>query len=159
MDYASWANVHAYIMQDWCQISLLLNVQHVIYGFRIDVLTMVIMIFLMTKRGFKGKKYISRLVYFGDGVNTFQGLRCRIVIQNQCQHVPFVNGMHYMVHQTNLAIQTFLHLPSYLFNIRRYLQLVFMFILAIAPRDLEFTKMVKIIEIKRSKILHIKTMC
>jgi hypothetical protein len=113
----------------------------------------------MTKRGFKEEKNTSRLVYFGDGVNTFQGLRCRIVIQNQCQHVPFVNGMHYMVHQTNLAIQTFLHLPSYLFNIRRYLQLVFMFILAIAPRDLEFTKMVKIIEIKRSKILHIKTMC
>jgi hypothetical protein len=74
----------------------------------------------MTKRGFKEEKNTSRLVYFGDGVNTFQGLRCRIVIQNQCQHVPFVNGMHYMVHQTNLAIQTFLHLPSYLFNIRKY---------------------------------------
>jgi hypothetical protein len=53
MDYASWASVHAYIMQEWCQISLLLNVQHVIYGFQIDVLTMVIMIYLMTKGGLK----------------------------------------------------------------------------------------------------------
>jgi len=95
-------------------------VQHVIYGFQIDVLTMVVMNFLMTKGGLKEEKNTSRLVYFGDVVNTFQGLRSRIVIQNQCQHVPFVNSVHYMVHQTNLAIQTFLHLPSYLFNIRRY---------------------------------------
>jgi hypothetical protein len=38
------------------------------------------------------------------------------------------------------------------------LRLVFMFILAIAPRDLELTKLVKIIKIKGNKIFHIKTM-
>ncbi len=116
MDYASWASVHAYIMQDWCQcqISSLLNVQHVIYGFQIDVLTMVIMNFLMTKGALKEEKNTSRLVYFGDGINTFQGLRFRIVIQNQCQHVPFVNGMHYIVHQTK-PCNTNLLTPTKLF--------------------------------------------
>lgn len=60
--------------------------------------------------------------------------------------------------------KTLQYKPSYTYQViyltfKGILQLVFMFILAIAPRDLEFTKMVKIIEIKRSKILHIKTMC
>jgi hypothetical protein len=59
-----------------------------------------------------------------------------------------------MVHQTNLLTPTFIYL-----TFEGILQLVFIFILAIAPRDLEFTKMVKIIEIKSSKILHIKIMC
>ncbi len=27
MDNASWGNVHGYIVQDWCQIPVLLNVQ------------------------------------------------------------------------------------------------------------------------------------
>jgi hypothetical protein len=27
MDNASWASVHGYVVQDWCQIPLLLNVQ------------------------------------------------------------------------------------------------------------------------------------
>jgi len=51
-----------------------------------------------------------------------------------------------MVHQTNLLTPTFIYL-----TFEGILQLVFIFILAIAPRDLEFTKMVKIIEIKSSK--------
>lgn len=63
MDYASWVSVHAYIMQNWCQISLLLNVQHVIYGFRIDVLTTVIMNFFMINGGLKEEKK-----YFKVGV-------------------------------------------------------------------------------------------
>jgi hypothetical protein len=120
---------------------------------------MEIMNFFMTRGGLKEEKNTSRLVYFGDGVNTFQGFRSITVIQNQCQHVPFVSNVHYMVHQTNLQYK-----PSYTYQIiyltfESILQLVFMFILSIAPRDLEFTKMVKIIEIKGSKILHIKTMC
>jgi hypothetical protein len=39
MDNASWANVHGYIVQDWCQISLLLNVQQVFSRSRADNLT------------------------------------------------------------------------------------------------------------------------
>lgn len=27
MDNASWASMHGYVVQDWCQIPLLLNVQ------------------------------------------------------------------------------------------------------------------------------------
>jgi hypothetical protein len=30
MDNASWASVHGYVVQDWCQILLLLSVQQVL---------------------------------------------------------------------------------------------------------------------------------
>jgi hypothetical protein len=36
MDNASWANVHSYIVQNWCHILLLLNVQHVVFGSKVD---------------------------------------------------------------------------------------------------------------------------
>ncbi len=48
MDNASWASVHGYIVQDWCHITLLLNVQHVVFGSGVNSLTFLIMNFLMT---------------------------------------------------------------------------------------------------------------
>jgi hypothetical protein len=48
MDNASWASVHGYIVQDWCHIPLLLNVQHVAFGFGANILTFLVMNFLMT---------------------------------------------------------------------------------------------------------------
>jgi len=48
MDNASQASVHGYIVQDWCHIMLLLNVQHVVFGSRVNSLTFLIMNFLMT---------------------------------------------------------------------------------------------------------------
>jgi hypothetical protein len=32
MDNASCASVYGYIVQDWCRIPLMLNVQHVFFG-------------------------------------------------------------------------------------------------------------------------------
>jgi hypothetical protein len=48
MDNASWASVHGYIVQDWCHIILLLNLQHVSLGSRVNNLTFFIMNFSMT---------------------------------------------------------------------------------------------------------------
>jgi hypothetical protein len=48
MDNTSWANVHGYIVYDWCQISILLNVQQVLSGSSVDSLVLLIMNSLMT---------------------------------------------------------------------------------------------------------------
>jgi hypothetical protein len=48
---ASWTNVHGYIVQDWCHIPLLLNMQHVFFGYKVDSLTLLIMNYLITQRG------------------------------------------------------------------------------------------------------------
>jgi hypothetical protein len=107
MDIASWASVHGYIVQDWCHIPLLLNVQHVVFGSGANILTFLIMNFLMTQRGLKEEEFALKLVYFGvHGVNTFQGLKSRITVQIQCQYVPFIMVVHFMAHGTNLTMQT-----------------------------------------------------
>jgi hypothetical protein len=46
---ASRANVHGSIVQDWCRIPLLLNVQHVFFGSKVDSVTLLIMNYLMTQ--------------------------------------------------------------------------------------------------------------
>jgi hypothetical protein len=81
MDNASWVNVHGYVVQNWCQIPLLLNVQQVFYGSGADSLTLLIMNSLMTQGGLKEEELAARLVCFGvDRVNTFQGLRFGVTI-------------------------------------------------------------------------------
>jgi hypothetical protein len=128
MDNASWASVHGYIMQDWRHIPLLLNVQHVIYGSGANIGTFLIMNFLMTQRGLKEKEFVSKLVYFGvHGVNTFQGLKSRIIVQIQCRYVPFIMGVHFMVHGTNLVIQILSNL-FLVFHIEGLLQSLYSFL-------------------------------
>jgi len=81
MDNASWASVHSYVVQDWCGIPLLLNVQQVFSRSRVDNLTLPIMNSLMTQGSLKEEELVTRLVCFGvDGVNTFQGIRSRIIV-------------------------------------------------------------------------------
>ncbi len=78
--------------------------------------------YLMAQGGLKEEEHGSKLVSFGvDGVNTFQGLRPGITFQIQCQYVPFIMSMHYMVHWTNLTIQTLSNL-SLVFHIEDFLQ-------------------------------------
>jgi hypothetical protein len=48
MDNVSWANVHGYIVQDWCQIPLLLNVQQMFFGSRGNSLILLVINSLMT---------------------------------------------------------------------------------------------------------------
>ncbi len=99
MDNANWASVHGYVVQNWCQIPLLLNVQQVFYGFEVDNLTLLIMDSLMTQGGLKEEKLVARLVFFGvNGVNTFQGFKFGVIVQIQCQYAPFVIGVHCMAH-------------------------------------------------------------
>jgi len=112
MDNASWAIMNCCFVQDYCYIPLLLNVKHVIYGFRVDNIILLITNFLMTQKGLHEEDFISKLVYFGvDGVNTFQGFRSKITVQIQQQYVPFVTSVHCMAHHINLVVQTFSHLP------------------------------------------------
>jgi hypothetical protein len=81
MDNASWASVHSYVVQDWSRIPLLLNVQQVFSRSQANSLTLLIMNSLMTQGDLKEEELVARLVCFGvDGVDTFQGLRSRIIV-------------------------------------------------------------------------------
>jgi hypothetical protein len=153
MDNASWANVHGYIVQDWCYIPLLLNVKHAIFGSKVNSITLLIMNSLMTERGSQEEDLTTKMVCFGvDGVITFQGLRSRIIVQIQQQYAPFVIGVHCMAHQINLAVQTFSHLPL-ISRIETFWQCLYVYFSHGPKRHLEFTKLAKIMETKSNKIL------
>jgi hypothetical protein len=127
-------------------------VKHVVFGSGANILTFLIMNFLMTQRGLKEEEFTSKPVYCGvHWVNTFQGLKSRIIVQIQCRYVPFIMGVHFMAHGTNLVIQTFSNL-SLVSHIEVHLQFVNVF--SHDPkRHLQFIKLKKIVEIKGNIIL------
>ncbi len=51
MDYGSWISIHAYVMQYWVKIPMLIFLQRVVDGTRVDNLTIVIMKALQKGRG------------------------------------------------------------------------------------------------------------
>jgi hypothetical protein len=53
MDNVSWADVYGYIVQDWCEIPLLLDVQQVFFGFNVNSLILLMMNSLMTQGDLK----------------------------------------------------------------------------------------------------------
>jgi len=58
--------------------------------------------------GFEGRGACLKVVYFDvDGVKTFQGLKSKVTIQIQYQYSSFITSVHYMIHETNLVVQTF----------------------------------------------------
>jgi hypothetical protein len=76
----------------------------------------------------KEEEFASKLVYFGvHGINTFQGLKSIITVQIQCQYVPFIMGVHFMAHGTNLAKQTLSNL-SLVSHIEGILQSFYLFL-------------------------------
>ncbi len=47
----------------------------------------------------------SKLITFGtNGVSVFQGVITSVTIQLKDQTTPFMTGMHYMSHRTNLVL-------------------------------------------------------
>ncbi len=73
--------------------------QHVLFGYGINSLTLLFMNSLMIQRCLQKEDLVSRLVFFGvDAVHTFQGLKYGIIVQIQQQCAPFVIGVHCMVH-------------------------------------------------------------
>ncbi len=53
----------------------------------------------------------KKLMTFGaDGVSVFQGIRSNVIWQIFDGWAPHSMGVHYMVHKTNLVVQTLLHL-------------------------------------------------
>jgi hypothetical protein len=85
MDSANWASVQNYIVWDLCCMPLLLNVQHVVFRFVVDCLTLLVMNSLMTQWELKEEELDSKLVCFGvDGVSAFQGFKFGLTIQVQC---------------------------------------------------------------------------
>ncbi len=106
MDNASWAT---YWWLNYARsVSNTFDVEcaTILFGFVSSSLILLIMNFLQW--GLKEEELASKVVYFDvDGVKTFQGLKSKVTIQIQYQYFSFITSVHYMIHETNLVVQTF----------------------------------------------------
>ncbi len=104
IDNQCWCNVHAYVVDRFKWIPLLLNLEKVISGGNVDNL---IMRFLMEYGGLTSDQIARKLICFGShGVVVFIGLQIGVAIQVKSKVAPFMTKMHCMAHQTNLLVHT-----------------------------------------------------
>jgi hypothetical protein len=73
VDNGNWISIHAYVMQNWVRILILISLQKVVSRTRVNDLTIVIMEALQKGGGLSFKSTTQKLIYFGDdGVGIFK---------------------------------------------------------------------------------------
>jgi len=142
----SWLSIHVYVIEEWKRVLILLNLQHVVDGTTFDNLTALIGKNLMEFRGLSETNLANKLVCSRvDGVIVFQGVKSVIIPQIMRKHAPFVNGVHYMPHCTNLAIQT-LSVLSSVSKIENLLAFMYNYFVHSLKPHLDIIKLVEIFE-------------
>jgi hypothetical protein len=99
-----------------------------------------------------------KLIYFGaNGVIIFHGVKSVVPSQLVHKHAPFVSSVHYMLHHTNLVVQS-LNMLSSASKIESMLASIYNYFAHSPKRHLEANKLIKFLESKSNKILkNIKT--
>jgi len=111
-----------------------------------DNLTHLIVESLLMFEELNETKVANKLVYFGaNGMIIFQGLKPDVTTQLMQKHIPFVNGVHYMTHHTNLVVQTFSGL-TLVANIKTLLIGMYNFFAHNPNQALEASKLIKLLE-------------
>jgi len=86
---------------------MMISLQIIVYGAGVDNLTIVIMEALQNGEGLSPTIVIKKLLSFGaNGVNTFKGIKTRVIKQINTNYAPFSIRVHYMAHKCNLALKT-----------------------------------------------------
>jgi hypothetical protein len=111
VDYGSWISIHAYVMQHWVKVPMLISLQRVVDGVGANNLTNVIMEALQKGGGLSYVFITHKLLCFGaNGVITFQGTKISVIKQINTNYALFSIGVHSMVHsmvhRCNLAFKT-----------------------------------------------------
>jgi hypothetical protein len=107
VDYGSWISIHAYVMQHWVRVSMLISLQRVVDGIGANNLTIVFMEALQKGRGLSYAFITHKLFCFGaNGVISFQGTKIGLTKQINTNYAPFSIGVHCMAHRCNLAFKT-----------------------------------------------------
>jgi len=100
-------SIHAYVMQNWVKLPMMISLQVIVYGARVDNLTIVIMEALQNGEGLSSTIIIKKLLCFGaNGVSTFKGIKTRVIKQINTIYASFSIGVHYMAHKRNLVFKT-----------------------------------------------------
>jgi hypothetical protein len=154
VDGSASLSVHVYVCQNFMRVPILLSLQHVTEGSNADNLTDMISTTLSYHGGLDSEGSVAKkLICFGaDGVAVFQGARSGVTSQLIEKHAPYLMGVHYMSHRTNLAVQALSNLPM-VTKIESLLQSLHSYFTSSPKRHLEFTKLAEIVETSGLKML------
>jgi hypothetical protein len=147
----SWLSIHVYVREEWKRLPILLNLQRVVNGSIVDNLTYLIIQNLIEYGRLNEVDITKKLICFGaNGVMVFHGVKGGVTI-------PFVSGVHYMAHRTNLVVQS-LNKLSLVSKIKFMLTSIYNYFVHSLKRHLDANKLVNFLENKGNKTLkNIKT--
>jgi hypothetical protein len=146
IDYESWLSIHIYISVGFFRVPILLLLSKLTEGNGASTVKESIITSLHWHGGIEDKVPATRLVCFGaDGVSLFQGCRFGVTQQLREQDVPFLLGVHYMAHHTNLAVKPLSNLPVVL-KLESLCQNLYTYFTMSSKKHLEFQKLVNIVE-------------
>jgi hypothetical protein len=107
VDHLSYVSIHAYIMENWTRIPLLIACKQVRGGATANNLTKVILAALEEAGGMDKIANRTKLISFGaDGMSVFQGCRTGVATQLRMKHAPFLISVHCFAHRLNLAYKS-----------------------------------------------------
>jgi hypothetical protein len=132
----------------------LLFLQRMVDGGGADVVREMITSSLEFHGGLSERQIAEKLVCFGaNGVSTFQGSRNGVTVQLQKSKAPYLFGVHYMAHRTNLVVEQLSNLLVVI-KIESLCKNIHSYFSHSPKRHLEFTKLAEIVETEGLKILN-----
>ena len=154
VDHESWLSVHIYISIGFSRIPILFSLSRLTEGNGASAVKESI----TTSLHWHGRIIVdnviaARLVCFeADGASVFQGCRSGIMQQLRDQDAPFLLGVHYMAHCTNLAMEPLsnLHVVS---KLESLCQNLYTYFTMSSKKHLEFHKIADIVEIEGLRML------
>jgi hypothetical protein len=106
VDNSSFLSIHAYIVQNWVRIPLLISLLRVECAPTSENLTELIVGGMKSGGGLHELAVAQKVISFGaDGASALQGCRVGVTQQVKDKHAPSVIGVHCVAHRCNLAFK------------------------------------------------------
>jgi hypothetical protein len=150
----SLVSIHAYLMEGFKHIPILLHLERLVGGGNVDNLTNVILKSLMVNGGLTMEEINNKLISFGfNGVVVFTYVHNGVITQITKKATPFMFDVHCVAHWTNLIMQT-LSMKPLMHKLEGLLQATYTYFSSSPKRHLEQCKLAQLLETKGNKLLH-----
>ncbi len=158
IDNTQWLSIHLYMVQQWKRIPICLYVETVSISATSNNTFVFMLKCLLEFGGLRLEELCEKLVNIGcNGNNMFQGHMTGVTQQFKKKVVPFVIGVHYFVHKTNLVIITLLDVP-FVNQFKFLLRSFYAFFTHNLKKFAKFQKLVDLLQTKGNKFFwNVKT--
>ena len=146
IDTQSWLSIHLYVYIGFKRVPILLSLHRLEHGSGSIALRESIEGMVLHHSGLLQLEVAKRLICFwANGALVFQGSRNGVIVQMKEHVAPFMFGIHYMAHRTNLAVEPLSNLPI-VAKIETFCQAMFFYFSQSPKCHLQFQKLAELVE-------------